>query len=141
MAGNRKVPPNPIGRPPRFKTPEEFDAKAAAYFKRARRRPTINGLTLFLGFCSKDSLYELGKKPAFTDSVKRARCQVEQGYESCLYNQFCSGPIFALKNFGWSDRQEIEHSGAVTVGPGILLPAGQFPAGNGHPTPTAATRH
>jgi hypothetical protein len=34
---------------------------------------------------------------------------MEAHYESKLNGQYSSGAIFALKNFGWTDKQEISH--------------------------------
>ena len=39
---------------------------------------TIPGLTLFLGFADKSSLYQYQQREAFTDSVKRARTLIEE---------------------------------------------------------------
>ena len=96
---------NPVGRPPKFKTVEEFDELLELYFKREQYY-TITGVCLHLGFCDKHTFYEYGKKPEFSHSVKRARMMVENSYENHLHKQTNSGAIFALKNFGWTDRPE-----------------------------------
>ena len=36
-------------------------------------------------------------------------------YEKALHSRNPSGPIFALKNFGWTDKQDVELSGGVKV--------------------------
>ena len=36
-------------------------------------------------------------------------------YEKALPSRNPSGPIFALKNFGWTDKQDVEVSGGVKV--------------------------
>jgi hypothetical protein len=36
---------------------------------------------------------------------------IESGYEQRLFESSPTGAIFALKNFGWEDRRQNEHSG------------------------------
>jgi hypothetical protein len=109
---------HPGGRPLKFKTPQEIRDKAAAYFKACKRNKepiTITGLCIALG-TYRDVImqYEDERGPEFTNAVKDAK-QVCQSYaESKLFGQNAAGPIFALKNYGWSDKQEIEHSGEIT---------------------------
>lgn len=100
------------GRPPKFTSPEEMDAMIDAYLLECIQKEeplTITGLTLALGFCDKCSLYEYQEKPEFTHSVKRARLLVENAYEKRIEKG--AGPIFALKNFGWSDKQDLNIGG------------------------------
>jgi len=47
------------------------------------------------------------KRKPFCDSVKRAKLYVEMEYEKRLHGTSPTGAIFALKNFGWSDRHEL----------------------------------
>lgn len=106
---------NPVGRPRKIKSPEDFDAMVDSYFAmcRANEEPILlTGMILALGLCSKDSFYEYEKYQEFTDSVKRARMLVEAEYEKRLnVNNSAAGPIFALKNFGWTDKVESVISG------------------------------
>lgn len=77
---------------------------------------TITGLALFLGFCSRQSFYDYEKKRKFAYTIKRARLKVEQEYEKKLTTSSSpTGSIFALKNLGWKDKTETEHSGEVGV--------------------------
>lgn len=55
------------------------------------------------------------KLKEFTHTIKRARAFMEKEYEKLLRAGNCTGAIFALKNFGWTDKQEIEHSGGVDI--------------------------
>lgn len=124
-----------VGRPPMFNNPEEIEDKVRAYFEKGVKMktvvlgppnkryeiqvavPTITGLCLFLGFESRQSFYEYELKPEFTYTIKKARLLIESEYEEMLQAGNTAGAIFALKNFGWTDRQEIdqktEHSGSV----------------------------
>ena len=50
----------------------------------------------------------------FSDSVKRAKLLIENGYEVDLRKTGNpAGSIFALKNMGWSDRHDVEFRGGV----------------------------
>jgi hypothetical protein len=77
---------------------------------REPERITINGLALFLGFESRQSLYDYKEKKQFSYPIKRALSKVEQQYENQLFERNPAGAIFALKNFGWRDKQEIDHT-------------------------------
>ena len=129
---------NKGGRPPIYDNPEAFQAKVEEYFKTGHRtKPvktgnkkdgykiehipmiTLTDLTLFLGFADKGTLYDYGRKPGFEHSVKRARTFIEREYEEMLQCGNFAGAIFALKNFEWTDKQEIEHSGEVGFHPVI----------------------
>ena len=68
---------------------------------------TITGLALFLGFESRQSIYDYAKDGRFSYIIKQSQLRVECEYEKKLSGDKPTGPIFALKNMGWSDRQEI----------------------------------
>jgi len=99
-------------------TIEEFEAKALAYYERCKdeKEPmTITGLAIGLGFCSRQSIYDYGKRPDYKEVVGRATMMVEHGYElQVARGRGDGGIIFILKNMGWSDKQEIQHSEKVT---------------------------
>lgn len=103
-----------MGRPRLYDTPEELDAKATEYFtvcENNGKPPTISGLAYFLGFTSRQSLYDYKKEDKFSYTIKRLRLRIESVYEENLHNnQKTSGAIFALKNLGWTDRQELSIS-------------------------------
>lgn len=96
------------GRPRKYKTPEEMQVRIDEYFD-SFEKPTICGLTLALGFIERKALlnYE-GYGKEFYAIIKRAKTVVEDYYERNLsINTRATGAIFALKNFDWSDRQDI----------------------------------
>jgi len=123
--------PNPEGRPPLYKTAEELETKIREYFnteayvdiglsktkkgKSSLRKysPTISNLALFCGFADRHSFYEYEAKPQFTHTIKRARALISAYYERLLSGSNCTGAIFALKNFGWQDKTELEHTGEI----------------------------
>ena len=120
-----------VGRPPKYETPEELQGKIDEYFKKGIKpqkiaigsgnkkqiitvkAPTITGLILYCGFCDRHSFYVYEKIEKFSYTIKAARSRMEQRYEELLQSGLGAGAIFALKNYGWSDRQDIQHSGSV----------------------------
>lgn len=106
-----------MARPPLFTSPAEFTELAQAYFRDrdAKEKPyTVNGLALALGMC-RQSLLNYGEKPEFLDAVKAVRAQLEDHWESRLGGPNAAGTIFWLKNQGWSDRTELNHSGELAT--------------------------
>lgn len=69
---------------------------------------TITGLVLHIGFESRQSFYDLEKRPEFSYTIKKARTLIENEYEKLLQVGNTTGAIFALKNFGWIDKQTID---------------------------------
>lgn len=126
-----------------YQAPEEMKAKIEEYFETGLtvkvivtgvkpyektaevKVPTITGMAYFLGFASRQSVYDYEKKGAFAYIIKRARLLIEQGYEEMLQvgSGQSAGPIFALKNMGWTDKTEIAHGG-VKGGVPIMLNLG-----------------
>ena len=70
---------------------------------------TLTGLCLFCGFVDKDQLFQLERNIKYQHVIKKARSRIEQIYEEGLQISGNSANIFALKNFGWQDKQEIVH--------------------------------
>ena len=101
------------GRPPIIASSEEFDTLVEEYRTLCTEQKipvTFTGMALHLGFASRRSFYDYEKREGFSHSVKRARMLVEAEYERRLHGNNVAGAIFALKNHGWSDRQEHAHS-------------------------------
>lgn len=133
----------PAGRPPFYNSVEELQKAIDDYFESLKPKEiqmpgnesesmaptpnifipskpaTITGLCLHLGFSSRQALLNYEEKPEFNDAIKRAKLRIEMEYEEALRGKNAAGPIFALKNFGWTDKQEIdqktEHSGGITI--------------------------
>lgn len=74
---------------------------------------TVTGLALYLGFCSKSSLFDYETKEEFSTIIKKARTRVEHEYEKRLHSDKNVGAIFALKNMGWKDKTETEVIGGM----------------------------
>ena len=102
---------NAGGRPPKFKTVQALQDKIDEYFNQEDLdTPTISELVYFIGFADRHSFYDMQKIKRFTHTIKRARLRIETHYEKQLLTKGSTGAIFALKNFGWSDKQTIDHT-------------------------------
>ena len=132
------------GRPAHYESPEELESRINEYFDYIRgewhnedtidedgkpakirvwHRPpepaTITGMCLYLGFESRQSFHDYANREKFSYTIKKARLRIEAEYEKSA--QLAKVPtfhIFALKNLGWSDKQEIDHtSGGEKIEP------------------------
>ena len=98
-----------VGRPRKYENPEELENKINEYFDgREYNEITITGLCLHLGI-NKDTFYEYAKIPEFKYIIDTARLIVENSYEIALRKDGGTENIFALKNFGWKDKPEINY--------------------------------
>jgi hypothetical protein len=126
-----------VGRPPRYISAADMQVAIDEYFNAHQPKlkkdqdgipvttakgspvydmnpPTISGLALFLGFVNRQSLYDYeNRNDEFSDTVKKARTRCENFIETGGITGEVPAPmaIFALKNYGWSDKQEFEHTG------------------------------
>lgn len=118
-----------LGQPRKFKTPEEMQEAISEYFANPPRKSFINkegqevmvpflsitGLCLALGFESRQSFYDYEKLEDYSYTIKKARMLIENEYEFQLQKGNTTGAIFALKNFGWKDKTEVDSN--ITVNP------------------------
>lgn len=107
-----------MARPATWEDPEAFAKEVDIYFE-TETFPTWTGLAIHLGFESRQSLEDYKKKEGFSYPIKKALLKIENTYEKGIQGKNPAGAIFALKNFGWKDKQEIdqktEHSGGITI--------------------------
>ena len=106
-----------LGRPLKYKTPEEMQRAVDAYFAteafvdigdNKMYCPTVSGLAYYLGM-STEALRNYGEKDAFLATVKGAKQRIEVALEQRLYGNAVTGTIFNLKNnFGWKDKEPEE---------------------------------
>lgn len=104
---------NKGGRPLKYKSPEELEKLIDDYFEMCETKGepiTITGLCIAIG-TSREGLMNYQKRDEFFDAVKKAKTKVEQSYEQRLILRGNAGDIFALKQFGWSDRQDVNIGG------------------------------
>lgn len=99
-------------KPLKFKTAQELQDKINAYFEECTLKEiplSITGLALALD-TNRQTLINYQNKDGYENIVDRAKLMIENAYEIRLINNGRSGDIFALKNFGWTDRQEIDNN-------------------------------
>ena len=111
----------------KYKTPELMDKRCVEYFEWVKqgdeddkRYPTVTGLIIFLKL-SKATFYVYKERVGYKEILARASMMVENGYEMELRSRNVTGSIFALKQFGWTDRQDINQSIVVQSLPSISL--------------------
>lgn len=103
-----------VGRPLKIDSAEELEKLVNEYFEKTDEiKITITGLCLYLGL-TKETFYEYAKREEYKDILNRARLMVENSYEMSLRENGRTGDIFALKNFGWRDKMEVENSNELT---------------------------
>lgn len=109
------------GRPLKYQSVDEIIPIIDKYFNSTPIDEwTITGLALALD-TSRTTLIDYerygedGKIDiAFTDTIKKAKDMVEHSYEIDLKKKGNTGTIFALKNFDWKDKSEVENTLTVT---------------------------
>ena len=96
---------------------------------------TITGLALALD-TSREVLMDIetqtsaGYSKEFSDTIKRAKLRCQQFAESHMFTaRNPAGAIFALKNYGWRDIQDINHN----IGGDLNIYIGSNPAGEDQP--------
>ena len=108
-----------VGRPRKYKTVKALKKAIDAYFDMCAEESiplTITGLALALGFIERKSLIDNeGYSGEFLHTLKKAKLMVQNYAETFLYTgKTVAGAIFNLKcNYGWEDKQIIEHSGSI----------------------------
>lgn len=105
------------GRPKKYTEVEIMQQKINNYFEECNKNNepyTVTGLCLSLDIC-RDTLLEYSKDKRFSDTIKKAKLKVENYLEKHLItDNSTTGIIFNLKNnFGWTDKQQLEHSGNI----------------------------
>lgn len=94
-----------------FEADPKDESKDIKIYDRSAEPATITGLCLFLGFDSRQSFHDYGKRESFSYTIKKARLRIENHYEITLqYSRSPAAQIFALKNLGWDDKQQIDHT-------------------------------
>lgn len=110
---------NDTGRPFKFKSVKELEEKGMEYInecKKKKRPITVTGLCLHLD-TNRETLMNYEKKDKFFDAIKRLKLYAENYAEEKLFSgRHTVGAIFALKNFGWQDRLEIDKHYAPPAG-------------------------
>jgi hypothetical protein len=104
------------GRPKKYTEADIMQGKIDEYFENCdkNKKPyTMTGLAIALDMDRK-SLLNYSKDADFFPTIKKARNKVEEFAEERLFFPNATGVIFNLKNnFGWEDKQELNHSGNI----------------------------
>ena len=135
-----------MGRRPKYSEAAEMQQKIDEYFKACKGKlltdddgrpvldkfgneiwigaspPTVTGLARALGLTSRQALLNYQAKPAFVDTVMRAKLQVEEYAETRLFDRDgVNGAKFSLAvNFGWrppeaAKDEDGEETGVVVM--------------------------
>ena len=100
-------------RPNKYKNVEELSKLIDAYFEKNKPEDyTISWLALFLG-TTRELLMDYQAKDEFSDTIKTAKLRIQEEYEKDLRRKWNAGSIFALKNFWWKDKTEVENTRKV----------------------------
>ena len=96
------------GRPLKFKTVKALQEAIDKYFADCEEMGeplTVTGLAIALK-TTRETLMDYQEKDGYSDAVKMAKLKIENAYEKRLIARGNGGDIFALKQFGWTDKQE-----------------------------------
>ena len=114
------------GRPLKFQSVEELQQAIDAYFAEMKESVyinadgipvyeplTITGLALALDTTRK-TLMEYEEKDEFSNTIKKAKTRIENYAEKRIFGTSPTGAIFALKNYGWKDTQDVNQNNTGT---------------------------
>lgn len=105
----------PAGRPLKFKSAKDLQQKIDDYFAyaEANGKPySIAAMAVYLD-CSRECLYHYAnEKEEYSDLVKRAisKCMAQLEERLLDGKQNVTGGIFIAKNYGYTDKQEIDQN-------------------------------
>lgn len=122
------------GKPPKYKDPETLIERIKEYFTYCveyDKKITITGLALFLGFSTRQSIYDYASKTRtetgretktnkFSYIIKKVLLFIEQDYEQSMRKTGRTTDIFALKNFGWKDETSTVLKGDINNPIGLI---------------------
>lgn len=99
---------HPGGRPPKWNNIEELQKDIDLYFNNTPKEEwTITGLAMAMG-TYRTTLMNYQEKDEFLNTIKAAKQKVENSYEVDLKKHGRAGTIFALKNFDWKDKHDVD---------------------------------
>jgi hypothetical protein len=99
---------NKVGRPMKWPTVELLQAEVDRYFAETPMTHwTITGLALALD-TDRHTLINYSEREEYFHTINKAKLMVENAYEIDLREKGHAGNIFALKNFGWKDKTEVD---------------------------------
>lgn len=116
MAGRRK-----------YETPEDFERMSDEYFDETPARQQTKAGWLIHMNMSRMDLHNYQNYEEFKDVVDRAMLRLEAKYELQLNELGRTADIFALKQYGWVDKQEVDSNvkGSINIISNIPRPKGE----------------
>lgn len=108
------------GNPFLYDDPDEVDKLLEAYYEECKELKgtiTYAGVARALGTTRKTLRDMVLRDNRLSEPIKRAVARCEEAYESIMIDRSggqVAGVIFAAKNWGWVDKQEIDIRAQVT---------------------------
>ena len=99
-----------IWKPRRWKDPQELIDLINGYFDRTPfEEITVTWLCLAI-WASKQLLIDYESREWFSEVISEAKMIIENSYELSLRKNWRTWDIFALKNFWWKDKTEVDQN-------------------------------
>jgi hypothetical protein len=109
--------PGKGGRPKAFESVAELEEKIEAYktyLKDNDKPPTIAGLAYYTGI-DRQTLYNYKAKDEFFGTIKGFVDWIIMTYEEEAITKGKAGIIFLMKNYGYTDKTELNVSGNIDI--------------------------
>lgn len=110
---------NVLGRPPKFDDPKQMLEQGLKYLEACANEntvPTIAGMAFCIGM-DRQSFFNYSKKSDYFYVIKALRDYILIRLEKRLMNMNTpqAGVIFLAKNYGYSDKQEVEFTKPLEI--------------------------
>lgn len=106
-----------VGRGLAFKSVEELNSKLEnykEYLTKTGKPPTMAGLAYYLGI-DRRTLYNYAEKDEFFHTIKNFRDWIMMTLEESAIEKGNGGIVFLLKNYGYTDQQNVDVTGGVDL--------------------------
>lgn len=104
-----------VWKPRKWDNPEQLVELINSYLEETEvEEYTVTWLCLYV-WASKQLLLDYEEREWFKDIIKEAKLIVENAYEISLRKNWRTGDIFALKNFWWKDKSEVDNNTKLSV--------------------------
>jgi len=106
-----------VGRGLAFKSVEELNSKLEnykEYLTKTGKPPTMAGLAYYLGI-DRRTLYNYAEKAEFFHTIKNFRDWIMMTLEESAIEKGNGGIVFLLKNYGYTDQQNVDVTGGVDL--------------------------
>ncbi len=105
------------GKALKYPKPELLLKRGMEYVQQRNKekKPVLySGLLLWLGL-SRTTFLEYGKRDKFGEIVDTLKTYIQKDYEELLHSGKPVGAIFALKQFGWKDEENLVSTKPLVV--------------------------